>query len=295
MAEPAGLGMSLDDLISKQRDQQEGGYGKQRRGGPRAGGGGRGGRGRGGRGRSGDRMEEDWQGGPRRQQQQSEQPRGQWQQQQQYGQQQQRGPGRGGQGQGQRYDMRQHDPTAYRQHQKCFQKDTGEVVFRFMQSELVRIDPSGAITLSSGGYHNATTLASLNDALNLIGIRITCPSGDVSSGEWSISDGRSLTRFADGVVLPAKGPQHAGRGRQLLQAFNNPNHAQQLAAAAASNAAATAAGILPFTGFVPPGVPAPRMTIVQMAPAPGPAAARPSVFARLGGVQQQQGQCFAPY
>lgn len=76
-----------------------------------------------------------------------------------------------------------------------------------------------------------------------------CPrSGDVLGGEWSISDGRSLTRFADGVVLLAKGQQHAGRGRQLLQAFNNPNHAQQLAAAAASNAAATAAGILPFTG-----------------------------------------------
>lgn len=239
-------------------------------------------------------MQEDWQGGSR-QQQQFQQPRGQWQQQQQQYGQQQRGPGRGG---GQRYDTRRRDPDAYRQHQKCFQTDSGEVVFRFMQSDLVRVDPSGAITLSSGGYHNATTLASLNDALNLIGIRITCPSGDVSGGEWSISDGRSLTRFADGVVLPAKGQQHVGRGRQLLQAFNNPNHAQQLAAAAASNAAATAAGILPFTGFVPPGVPAPRMTIVQMAPAAAPAAAaaRPSVFSRLGGAQQQQqAPRFAPY
>ncbi|KAL4422173.1 hypothetical protein ABPG77_006862 [Micractinium sp. CCAP 211/92] len=292
MAEPVGLGMSLDDLISKQREQQEAGYGKQRRCGPGRQGGDRGGRGRGGRGRGEHRMQEDWQGGPR-QQQHFQQPRGQWQQQQQYGQ-QQRGPGRG---RGQGYDTRQRDPNAYRQHQKCFQTDGGDVVFRFMQTDLVRVDPSGAITLSSGGYHNANTLASLNDALNLIGIRITCPSGDVSGGEWSISDGRSLTRFADGVVLPAKGQQHAGRGRQLLQAFNNPNHAQQLAAAAASNAAATAAGILPFTGFVPPGVPAPRMTIVQMAPTavPTPAAARPSVFSRLGGTQQQQAPRFAPY
>ena len=125
-------------------------------------------------------------------------------------------------------------------------------------------------------------------------------SGDVASGDWSISDGRTLTRIADGVVLPAKGTQHAGRGRQLLQAFNNPHHAQQAAAAAASNAAATMAGIMPFTGFVPPGVPAGRITVVTPMGG-GPAAAaggahRPSVFARLGGKQQQQQQQrFAPY
>lgn len=129
MAEPVGLGMSLDDLISKQREQQEAGYGKQRRSGPGRQGGDRGGRGRGGRGRGEHRMQEDWQGGPR-QQQHFQQPRGQWQQQQQYGQ-QQRGPGRG---RGQGYDTRQRDPNAYRQHQKCFQTDGGDVVFRFMQA-----------------------------------------------------------------------------------------------------------------------------------------------------------------
>ena len=35
--------------------------------------------------------------------------------------------------------------------------------------------PAGNITLRSGGHYNGVTLASLNDALNLIGIRVTCP------------------------------------------------------------------------------------------------------------------------
>lgn len=47
--------------------------------------------------------------------------------------------------------------------------------FILPQTDLVRIDGSGNITLTSGGYHNSVTLASLNDALNLIGIRVTCP------------------------------------------------------------------------------------------------------------------------
>jgi hypothetical protein len=35
--------------------------------------------------------------------------------------------------------------------------------------------PAGNITLDSGGYYNAGTVATLNDALNLLGIRVTCP------------------------------------------------------------------------------------------------------------------------
>lgn len=46
----------------------------------------------------------------------------------------------------------------------------------------------------------ATTLASMNDALNVLGIRVTAPGGDIRAGEWSITDGRALTRYYDGVV-----------------------------------------------------------------------------------------------
>lgn len=129
-----------------------------------------------------------------------------------------------------------------------------------------------------------------------------CCSGNVHTDDWSVSDGRTLTRFEDGVVLPAKGPMAAGRGRQLLQAFNNPHHAQQAAAVAASNAAATAAGILPFTGFVPPGIPASRPLPVGGrgggrggGARGGSGAGGASVFSRLGGKSGQQQDRFAPY
>ncbi len=36
----------------------------------------------------------------------------------------------------------------------------------------------------------------LNNALSPLGVRIT----DAGNGQWSISDGHSLTRFQDGVV-----------------------------------------------------------------------------------------------
>lgn len=37
----------------------------------------------------------------------------------------------------------------------------------------------------------------LNAVLNIVGVSITRPQ---NNDEWSISDGRSLTRFRDGVV-----------------------------------------------------------------------------------------------
>lgn len=43
-------------------------------------------------------------------------------------------------------------------------------------------------------------------------------------------------------VLPSKGAQHMGRGRQLLQAFQSPNRQAAAAATAASNAAGGCVG-----------------------------------------------------
>jgi hypothetical protein len=60
----------------------------------------------------------------------------------------------------------------------------------------------------------------------VIGIRITA-NGDVSAGNWSVTDGRSLARFADGMLIPAKGAMHLSRGEQVLQAFQAHKQQQQ--------------------------------------------------------------------
>eukprot|EP01026_Neomeris_dumetosa_P036489 TRINITY_DN2945_c1_g1_i4.p1 TRINITY_DN2945_c1_g1~~TRINITY_DN2945_c1_g1_i4.p1 ORF type:complete len:259 (-),score=10.48 TRINITY_DN2945_c1_g1_i4:51-746(-) len=77
----------------------------------------------------------------------------------------------------------------YREHQTCFQEEeTGDVVVRYRRTEIVRVRQNGEVVLTSGGYHGPTTLQSINDALNLLGIRVT-PQGDVRKGVWNISDG----------------------------------------------------------------------------------------------------------
>ena len=147
MAEPAGLGLSLDDLIANQgaKQRQERGYGKQQRssyverrgdrdrdrgahyGERRFGGGG------------GDR------GGPR-----YEQRPHQRQQQQQHRQQHQGGGGSGGRdggrgggrdgGRGSGGGQR----STYRKQQACWEEaGSGDVVFTFMGTELVRVDAAG--------------------------------------------------------------------------------------------------------------------------------------------------------
>lgn len=109
----------------------------------------------------------------------------------------------------------------YRLAQSCFMNEFGTTVFKYHASELVTIDPNGAITINTDGHHGATTLASLNDALNPIGISVkTAVKGDLG-GDWTVSDGKSLVRLTDGLVLPSKGPMHVGRGPLMLQAFQS--------------------------------------------------------------------------
>lgn len=135
--------------------------------------------------------------------------------------------------------------TQYRQNQSCFLDElTGEVIVKFYKTEVVKVKPSGEVRLDSGGFHNPSTFASLNDALNLIGIRVIA-NGDVKQGNWSVSDGRTLARFSDGMVLAAKGVLTQNRGEVILQAFKHPHASAALSATAASTAAAAAAGLLP--------------------------------------------------
>jgi hypothetical protein len=126
-----------------------------------------------------------------------------------------------------------------------------------------------------------TNLQSMNDALNCIGIRITAPSGNPSNGEWSISDGKSLTRYSDGVVIPAKGQSF--RGQQVLDAFRNKGAGP---VPGAPNAMVPNMGGMP--GFMPmPGMPG--------MPPMHPAMMMGMGYGGRGGGRGGRGQRFTPY
>eukprot|EP00891_Asterochloris_glomerata_P002875 jgi/Astpho2/2875/Aster-01029 len=259
---PRGINMSLDDLIKEQRQSQPqhrrgqgrgfgvqgGGVHKQQSSGRGPGGFQRGrgsqglqlrGRGRGTRGGfsgSGRGMGgyQDRYGGPM--------PPGSFQQQQ-----------------SQQANLR-------RQYQKCFRdEETGNVVFQYMRSQLVTVTPSGDVILSAADmendqrtFRNHGTLNSFNDALKCLGIQVkAAEDADVSEGDWSVLDGKTLVRYRDGLVLAAKGVQHEARGEMLLSYMTGKPSA--LAAQAASTAAAIHAGVLPMSamgaggGFFPGG------------------------------------------
>jgi hypothetical protein len=77
-------------------------------------------------------------------------------------------------------------------------------------------------------------------------ISVKAPGPDPATAAWSVSDGRGLLRFQDGMTVPAKGHLTAGRAMVLLQAFaSGGSKAAAAAAQEASKQAAIAAGILP--------------------------------------------------
>lgn len=189
--------------------------------------------------------------------------------------------GRGGRGQ-QQYVLNHAEPERivlveehlpsleYRQCQDCYRDDYGNVIFSYKNSELVKVSRAGDVTLNTRGengreFRGATTLRSLNDALNCLDISVRASNPKFPSdpqGYWNVVDGRALLRYRDGLTLPAKGPQHAGRGQALMTAIKHPELPQASAATAASNAAAAQAGLLPpgavgAGGFAHPFLPFP--------------------------------------
>lgn len=144
----------------------------------------------------------------------------------------------------------------YRQYQDCYRDDYGNVIFSYKNSELVKVSRAGDVTLNARAdngreFRGITTLKSLNDALNCLNISITSSNPKFPSdpaGYWNVLDGRALLRYRDGLTLPAKGPQHAGRGQALMAAIKHsgiPQASAASAATAASNAAAAQVGLLP--------------------------------------------------
>lgn len=112
---------------------------------------------------------------------------------------------------------------------------------RLRKQDILKVSRLGEVTLDSGGTKTQEMFRTLNNALSPLGVRIT----DAGNGQWSISDGHSLTRFQDGVVLPSKGAASAQRAKALLAHYKPGAASASAAATAASNAAAAAMGLLP--------------------------------------------------
>ncbi|KDD76896.1 hypothetical protein H632_c73p1 [Helicosporidium sp. ATCC 50920] len=109
---------------------------------------------------------------------------------------------------------------------RCFINDEGSVVMQYKNTALITIRSNGDMILSAGGFYGSATLGAMNMGLNALNMRITAPTASVSSGEWSVSDGRSLQRFREDMVLPAKTPPQRGRGMELFKAMNESGSGQ---------------------------------------------------------------------
>jgi hypothetical protein len=112
------------------------------------------------------------------------------------------------------------------------------------------VRPSGEVVLDTCATRTKAMLGALNQALNKINLRVTAlPTPAAAAGVaprevvWNVSDGRSLQRFEDGMVVPAKGTATAARGRLLLRAHGLQPVALT-AAQEASTQAARAAGLM---------------------------------------------------
>jgi hypothetical protein len=107
---------------------------------------------------------------------------------------------------------------------KYFVDETGTVVVAagVGKQEYVRVTPAGDITVLIGSTFSKDKLNLLNQLLNPINVRLTCSAEDPSSGNWMISDGKTLRRFEDGVVLAGKGQM--GRGQAVMDAVKRIIH-----------------------------------------------------------------------
>ena len=94
--------------------------------------------------------------------------------------------------------------------------ETGTVVVSTGDGkEIIRVTPQGDITIDTGNKRDKRTFQILNEALNPIDIRITKVTDRFDEDNWSISDGKTLRRFEDGIVIPGK--LHFSRAGTVFQ------------------------------------------------------------------------------
>ncbi|GIL59139.1 hypothetical protein Vafri_14057 [Volvox africanus] len=221
MSEPAGLSMSLDDLIKKRSQGSRGGGQVMRSGG--RGGGALGVRG-GGVNKFSDRKSNVVKAGIEfsgRQQQPTAQYRPQsfggrhgGRHGAQRGGFQQRRGGFGGRG---AFVERQQYGGGTSSVQTYLDDNTGNVVVKLKDTEVVAVSPSGEITLTTGGWFTQTTFEVMNKALGVLQIHVTA-TGDVRDGAWQVAYGPHLLRFYDGIILHPKNPATAAQRAPMVLA-----------------------------------------------------------------------------
>lgn len=98
--------------------------------------------------------------------------------------------------------------------------DAGTLNVRLVKTDIVSVAPNGQVTLTSGGWRTATTLNCINRVLNLIGASLGCQ-GAPEDSNWSVSVGTALTRFEDGMKIPSKGRATADRAQIIYEGLQH--------------------------------------------------------------------------
>lgn len=98
--------------------------------------------------------------------------------------------------------------------------EDGVVVVRFFDEEIIRVAPTGEVRLcrpkgvDGTPRCDADVLNAFNKCLNKFGFKVSAAATDQTA--WSLSDGKRLSRFHDGIVVPAPTPPGPGRGLALM-------------------------------------------------------------------------------
>ncbi|UPQ99995.1 hypothetical protein HOP50_04g33050 [Chloropicon primus] len=95
-----------------------------------------------------------------------------------------------------------------------YNTESGELVVTLKDVEIVRVDWSGNMTMTTGGNMTEEYFEALNRALKPILYRL-----QKQEENWSITDGRRIMRFFDGVCMPPTGPLSNQRAYKISQGY----------------------------------------------------------------------------
>jgi hypothetical protein len=170
-------------------------------------------------------------------------------------------------------------------------KDSGDVVLRLHETNIVRVSPAGDVTLCTGGWATHKTMQSMNDALRHFHMSVECEYASPPQGRWQVCDDdgtlhRYYTDKNDFTTTIRAKPNSTDskRAKWLADAYNVPYAPPPTRASAASGP--RVASLQPAAGAaqVLHAPPAPhRANGAPAAPAAAPASTVPSWAARTSG------------